>query len=184
VGEQTRAELIVAAARDLAPNLPIIARASTESGVTRLAHRGADHVIHPELEGGLEIVGHTLLSLHYPTAQIQQYVDSVRREAYAATSPNDNGSGGERKHVLDQLLTALQNVEIAWLSVSPQSSVLGRTLAEANLRARTGASAVALIRDEQVLPNPKSDTKLLGSDIIGFIGEEHELALVKNILNP
>ena len=52
---------------DLAPELPIIARATSEQGTKYLAQLGAQDVIHPELEGGLEIIRHILLQLgsHY-----------------------------------------------------------------------------------------------------------------------
>src|SRR5688572_4183838 len=41
-------ELVVAAARDLAPSIPIVARAATEDGIQRLSGLGAQYVIHPE----------------------------------------------------------------------------------------------------------------------------------------
>lgn len=70
VPSEATSELIVAAAHTLAPDLPIIVRAGTESGVKRLAEHGTHHIIHPELEGGLEIVRHMLLTLGYPMGQI------------------------------------------------------------------------------------------------------------------
>jgi monovalent cation:H+ antiporter-2, CPA2 family len=82
IPDETAAELVVAAARDLAPELPIIARAATASGVRRLYAHGVQEVIHPELEGGLEIVHHTLLALGYPLIQVQHYTDAVRHDAY------------------------------------------------------------------------------------------------------
>lgn len=179
VPDETAAELVVAAAHHFAPNLPIIARAGTESGVSRLTAHGAHHIIHPELEGGLEIVRHTLMTLGYPMGQIQQYVDAVRRDAYAAVLPN---SGKHR--VLDQLLTASRGMEIAWQPVTAGSPLEGQTIVEANLRARVGVSIIALVRDEQVLPNPKSDTRLLEGDMVGLIGSPHELAEAAHLLSP
>jgi CPA2 family monovalent cation:H+ antiporter-2 len=179
VPEEATSELIVAAAHDIAPNLPIIARAGTDSGLQRLGALGADHIIHPELEGGLEIVRHTLLTLGYPMGQIQQYVDAIRRDAYAATFPDD-----ERHRVLDQLLTAVRGVEIAWQPVSSSSPVQGQSLVEANLRAKVGASVIALIRGESVIPNPKSDTQFIAGDLVGLIGNVQELADAAQLLNP
>lgn len=179
VPDETTAELVVTTARDLAPKLPIIARAGTESGVQRLAANGADHIIHPELEGGLELVRHTLLTLGYPMEQIQQYIDSVRHDAYVPTL-SDNGE----YRVLDQLLTAVRGVEINWYPLTTDSLIVGQTLAEANLRAKVGASVIALIRDKKVLPNPKSDTRFQEGDILGLIGSIQELAEAQRLLNP
>jgi CPA2 family monovalent cation:H+ antiporter-2 len=179
VPDEATAELVVVAAHNLAPKLPLIVRAGTESGVKRLAAFGADFVIHPELEGGLEIVRHTLLSLGYPMGQIQQYTDAVRSDAYAATL-----TGSEQYRVLDQLVSAMRSVEIGWHPVSAASLVLGKTLAEANLRTKVGASVIALIRNEKVLPNPKSDTQFLEGDLVGLIGSTQELAEAEKFLNP
>ncbi|HMP42412.1 MAG TPA: cation:proton antiporter, partial [Roseiflexaceae bacterium] len=79
---EAAAEMVVAAGRQLAPELPIIARAATRSGVGRLTDLGAQDVIHPELEGGLEVLRHTLLALDYPPLDVQQYADAVRRDQY------------------------------------------------------------------------------------------------------
>jgi CPA2 family monovalent cation:H+ antiporter-2 len=68
--DEDASALVVTAARDIAPDLPIIARASSEDGTKRLAELGAQDVIHPELEGGLEIVRHTLLQLGFPLQEI------------------------------------------------------------------------------------------------------------------
>src|SRR5690606_10658812 len=151
VSNEATAELVVASGRDIAPALPIIARAGTESGLKRLTAHGANHIIHPELEGGLEVVRHVLLTLDYPTAQIQKYIDTVRTDAYEVTTAT-----GQPHRVLDQLVLAVRGVEIEWQPVMPGSSVVGQTLAEANLRARIGTSVIALMRDEKLLPNPKS----------------------------
>ena len=82
IPDEAAAELIVAAARSQAPNLPIIVRAATESGIKRLARLGANKVVHPELEGGLQIVRRTLLELGFPLSKVQEYEDVVRSDSY------------------------------------------------------------------------------------------------------
>lgn len=61
--DELATQMVVHTAQQLAPALPIIARASTQAGVTRLRDQGVRHVIHPELEGGLVVLRHTLLTL-------------------------------------------------------------------------------------------------------------------------
>jgi CPA2 family monovalent cation:H+ antiporter-2 len=174
---EASAELVVAAARDLAPSLPVIARASTTSGVERLSTLGAQDVIHPELEGGLEVVRHTLMRLDYPPTQVQSYTDAVRRDQYdtSVTSPAEH-------QVLEQLLHTARGIEIAWRAVPAGSPLVGRTLAEANLRAHTGASVIALIRDQQMLANPKSSTVFHADDMVGLIGESDDVAAAERLI--
>lgn len=177
VPNETTTELITAAAGDIAPQLPIVARASTDTGVQRLAAHGADYIIHPELEGSLEILRHTLLILGYPAAQIQRYVDTIRYDSYGNTSGDH-----DQYRVLDQLVTAVRGVEITWILVIPGSPITGQSLAEANLRAKLGVSVIALMRDQKLLPNPKSDFRFTEGDLIGFIGTPEELAAADKFL--
>lgn len=174
---ESSAELVVAAARDLAPSLPVIARAATTSGVVRLTNLGAQDVIHPELEGGLEVVRHTLMRLDYPAIQVQSYTDAVRRDQYdtSVTSPAEY-------QVLEQLLHTARGIAIAWYSVPAGSLLVGRSLAEANLRAQTGASIIALIRDQQMLANPKSSTVFYADDLVGLIGESEDVAAARQLI--
>jgi len=65
-----------------APHVPIVARATTQEGVRRLFVLGAQNVIYPELEGGLEIMRETLTRLGYSESDIQEYTDAVRRDHY------------------------------------------------------------------------------------------------------
>ena len=179
VSDETTAELVVASAHDMAPQLPIIARAATESGVHRLAAVGASYIIHPELEGGLEIMRHTLLALGYPPGHIQPYVDAVRGDAYAAIAAE-----GTRPYVLDQLITATRGVEIAWQPVAEHSTLVGKSMKEANLRARVGTSVIALLRDGHVIANPTSGTHFEVGDLVGVIGTGQELAATAELLDP
>ena len=175
--DESAAETVVVAARHLAPNLPIVARAVTEAGVTRLSKLGVNDVIHPELEGGLTIVRHTLLRLGLRLADVQRYVDVVRREHYDANINTD-----EERQVLQQIIDAAHSLEIAWLRLAPHSPLAGQTLGEANLRARTGASVVAILHDSHIAPNPKSQTVLTPGDRLGFIGEPEQIEAAEALL--
>ena len=178
---QTAAELVVTAAHDLAPELPIIARAGTLNGVRRLHQLGARHVINPELEGGLEIVRHALFELEYPMSRLQPYVDAIRREAYQGRLDGDKDTP-ESARALDQLLTAVRGVDIAWHTVPDNSPLAGSTLGATQLRRMTGASVVAIMQDGQVVANPSPATSLGEGDLLGLIGTSDELAAVENLL--
>lgn len=174
--DESSSELVVAAARDLAPDLPIIARASTMEGVKHLAKLGAQHVIHPELEGGLEIVRYTLLQLGFPLSEIYRYKDAVRRDNYDLASNSES-----EHHILQDLINAANSAEIIWLQLPFENSIVGQSLGEANLRARTGASVVAIIRGQELLANPKSQTIFEADDRVGFIGDRDQIEVVEGL---
>jgi CPA2 family monovalent cation:H+ antiporter-2 len=173
--DEATTEMTVMTARRLAPDLPIIARAITPSGVKQLAELGAQDVIHPELEGGLEIVRHTLLRLGFPIREVQKYADAVRREHYDVSTHAE-------QHALRQFMEAAQILEITLFELAKDSPVAGLTLAEADIRGRTGASVVVILRGQQVLPNPKSHTVLQPGDSIGLIGDEGQIAEAERLI--
>ena len=175
--DESASELVVAAARDIAPALPIIARATTEDGIDQLAKLGAQDVIHPELEGGLEIMRHTLLALGFPLQEIIRFMDAVRRDHYDMQL-----NTAEEHRRLHDLIHASKNIEVNWLTLAPGHSFVGQTLAAANLRARTGASVVAILRDRQLMANPKSMTVFQAEDRIGLIGDPQEIEAAKKLL--
>ncbi|HRF50083.1 MAG TPA: cation:proton antiporter [Anaerolineales bacterium] len=170
VPDEASAELIIAAAHRLAPEVPIIARAATQAGVTQLASLGAEDVIHPELEGGLAIVRHTLIRLGLPIREVQKYGDIVRRDHYHV------GIDTPAEHrILHRLLDAAQGIEITWVQIPPEHPLVGQSLIEANIRSRTGVSVVAIFRDDQLIPNPKSSTVFQADDRIGLIGDPEDV---------
>lgn len=176
---QTAAELVVAAARDLAPDLAIIARAGTLEGVRRLHELGARHVINPELEGGLEIVRHTLFELEYPMGRLQPYVDAVRSEAYQG---HFDGDTPESARALDQLITAVRGVDITWHPLADGSPLAGSTLGATRLRSVTGASVVAIMQHGRVVANPPPESMLDDGALLGLIGTADELDAAEALL--
>jgi CPA2 family monovalent cation:H+ antiporter-2 len=175
--DEDASALVVTTARDIAPELPIIARASTEDGTGRLMELGAQDVIHPELEGGLEIVRHTLLQLGFPLQEIYRYTDAVRRDHY------DTRLNTEEEHrLLHELIEATGHIEIRWFHIPDDHPLIGQTIADANLRARTGASVVAVLRHGDLIANPKSMTVFQTGDRIGLIGDNEEIQKVEQLV--
>ncbi len=97
--EEAAADIVVAAAHEEAPRVPIIVRASSQEGVQRLFALGAQHVIFPELEGGLEIMQETLTHLGYRASDAQGYTDAVRSSRYDLSATTD-----AEQHALEQML--------------------------------------------------------------------------------
>ncbi|MEX2143839.1 MAG: cation:proton antiporter [Anaerolineales bacterium] len=177
LSEEAATEVIVRTARVANPLLPIIARAGTEDGILRLAGLGATFIIHPELEGGLEMVRHTLLQLGFPRREVDGYAEEVRHKQYEALKDTN------AQPLVKDILRAVGEIEISWLEMPPTSPLIGHSLAETNLRGRTGASLVALVRDHKLSANPKSSTVFVENDRIGVIGEPDQIKALEQWIN-
>jgi CPA2 family monovalent cation:H+ antiporter-2 len=91
-------------------------------------------------------------------------------------------NSAEEHRLLRDLIHASRNIEVVWLTLSSGHSFVGQTLASANLRAQTGASVVAILRDRELLANPKSMTVFQANDRIGLIGDQEEIAAAEKLL--
>jgi len=175
--DDTSALMIVTAARRIAIPLQIISRASTWDGARRLNGAGATHVVRPELEGGIEIVRRTLLGLDFPAHDVQRYTDAVRQEELGLPSARVDGV-----RILEDLAQAVGSLDVVWIAVAPVSSVAGQTLAESKLRARTGASVVAIGRGRALTSNPGPAEILTPGDRVAVLGAPGEIAQAGRLL--
>ena len=170
---------VVISARVRAPKLHIIARASTWDGAKRLREAGADEVVRPELEGGVEIVRRTLIDLDLALEDIVRYTDLVRREELVeADRPSV-----ERTRLLEDLVLAARHVDMRWLSVSAGSAMADQTLAASQLRSRTGVSVVAIVRDGALIGNPGPEDVIRAGDRVAVIGSPEQLPEAEALLN-
>jgi monovalent cation:H+ antiporter-2, CPA2 family len=163
--DETAASVVVTTVRTLAPQVPLAVRAATQDGVRHLLELGASDVIHPELEGGLDIVRQTLEYLGYPESETQAYLDAIRDDHYDLSSSAISG-----QRVLAQMSdTSTQRPRLTWLPVHRQSVLVGRTLAEIDKSARMGATVVAVERGQQVITNPDPSLVIQARDTIGVM---------------
>ena len=176
---ESSAEKIAHDAHELAPSLTVIARADTEDGVAALAEAGVGEVVRPQLEGGIELMRHTLMDLGYKPRKIQGYADDLRESGYEALGDN---ARAKRVRAFQRLTAALAELDLRWVAVRETCGAAGRTLAELDLRAQTGANAVALRRDGEVYPFIDPLDTLRPGDLLGLMGTEEDLDAAARLL--
>jgi TrkA domain protein len=74
----------------------------------------------------------------------------------------------------ERLALALGALEIEWVTLADDSPVVGHSLAESHLRKETGASVIAIIRNDRANPNPPPDTVLSAGDTLLIIGSHEQ----------
>lgn len=171
-------QIIVTAARSVSQDLHIVARAATDNHVEQLYASGANHVIQPELEGGLQVVRRTLLDLGFSLKKVQQYTDAVRTDRYNLAIDTK-----QERQFLNDLLIASDNISLNWLCLHEGSKLSGKTLVDSKIRETSGASIVAISRNSGLISNPSPQTKLRIGDAIGLIGDDDQLRKAAEILS-
>lgn len=66
--------------------------------------------------------------------------------------------------------------------VSVSSRVQGRTLADLDLRARTGVNVLLIKRDSQILVTPPGETQLQQGDVLVVVGDKNQLSRLESVL--
>lgn len=69
------------------------------------------------------------------------------------------------------------------VEIRPRSSFVNRPLGDTKARTRTGASIVAIVRDEEVLASPGPSEILRAHDILVVIGTENGISGVQRIVD-
>ncbi len=178
VPDHISARLIVEGVRRVNPEVHIVARSSSAEQLEDFGRLGVYEAVQPEFEAGLELGRQALSHLGVEPADIQQFSDEVRRELYAPMS--ELSSDGK---LLSQLRRTTRLIETEWIRLPDDGKLAGKTIGELGVRQRIGASIVAVVREEEVLPNPGPDLELKAGDVVGAMGTPEQRSAFRDLAN-
>ncbi|MGH3968280.1 MAG: cation:proton antiporter regulatory subunit [Mycobacterium sp.] len=81
-----------------------------------------------------------------------------------------------------ELTREVPGIDTGQVQIRPDSPFVDQPLGATAARTRTGASIVAIVRDEQVLPSPGPADVLRAHDVLVVIGTEDGIAGVEQIV--
>lgn len=84
---------------------------------------------------------------------------------------------------LTELTREVPGLEASQVHIRPGSPFVDRLLGETRARTRTGASIVAIVRNEEVLASPGPTEMLRARDVLVVIGTEDGIAGVEQIVD-
>ncbi len=84
----------------------------------------------------------------------------------------------------DELTPPLDGVETMRMPVAVDSPFEGRRLGDTRARTRTGASIVAVVRDDRVIPSPGAEFTLRAGDSLVAVGDTGSLARLRELFAP
>ncbi len=181
VPDAIAARLAVERTKALAPDAEILVRAESVEQLEDLGRLGVYEAVQPEFEAGLELARQALARFGVGAEEAQNFADGVRRELYASISAEDPASDEGGDGFLMRLATASRAIEVEWVRLPgdgdpDESLVLGRTIGDLGVRSETGASVLAVVRGEKVIPNPGADLRLESGDAVGVLGTPEQRA--------
>src|SRR5215210_419873 len=189
VPDALAARLAVERVRGLAPEADVLVRAESAEQLKDLGRLGVYEAVQPELEAGLELARQALVRFGVAAEEAHTFADGVRRELYAPISGEEVAKeGGDGPFA--RLRQASQAIEVEWVRLpevqvpwknETGSGPLGHTIGDLGGRSETGAYILAVVRGDEVIPNPGADLALEAGDAVGVLGTPEQRAAFRAI---
>ena len=178
-------QAIIHNTRVLNPDIQVVARLADTEFKEVFNKLQVRNLVYPEFEAGLEMTRQALLQLGLPVQEVHQYTEPLRQEFLQQEEDADNQVLQQYK-TLAQLRSAEQSFDLQWFSVQAGSVLLGQSLAEAQIRTRTGVSVVGVLRGGSLASNPGPEFRLQKKDMVAVIGSSQARASFNSLLaqNP
>ena len=168
----------VRTARQLNPKVYVLARTWAVDEVETLLALGADEVIPEEFETSIEIFSRVLARHHVPRNIIDAQVRIIRDAGYGLL----RGTPAEGTAALDRIAEILAGTLTETFLVKAGALADGRTLRDLNLRKRTRAAAIAIVREGQAITNPEPDLPIRAQDTLVLVGDHAALEAATQLL--
>jgi CPA2 family monovalent cation:H+ antiporter-2 len=172
---------IVTLARRINPDIYIIVRTRYVSEIEELKKLGADEVIPEEFETSIQISTRVLSFFNVPLNVTKEYISKLRESSYI---PLLNVSVGDNLSKLVKGKFHHLSFNLATYLVEENSISAGKSIAELNFRAKTGATIIAVKRDDEIHLNPNASFILKPGDLVLALGKPAELEKATELFTP
>jgi CPA2 family monovalent cation:H+ antiporter-2 len=164
---------ITEVARRMNPGVHTIVRTRYLQEVEPLYKLGAEEVVPEEYEASVEVFTRVLAKYLVPRMDIESYTTEIRASGYEMfRSLSRDGA------TMEDLKGHLPELEISSLRLREGSSLVGKTLADSDLRKNFSVTVLAVRRNKSVLANPSAETVLHAGDILIVLGKSEEIIRV------
>jgi monovalent cation:H+ antiporter-2, CPA2 family len=169
VGSLIASMTITEKVRSINKHATILVRAKDIDDIEQLFKLGADQIFPENFEIAIDVFGRILNQRLMPKKEINNLLAKIRSENYGIFSERDDKS---QLSLLDQM----PNIEISAIDIDDDSIVIGKSVAEIQLRKEIGVTLVAIKRDGQIIEHPSSKVVFQKSDIVYILGNYEQSA--------
>ncbi|MDY6855310.1 MAG: cation:proton antiporter [Thermodesulfobacteriota bacterium] len=176
INDPTATRRITEIVRRLNRELHLIVRTRYLQEMKPLYELGADEVIPEEFETSVEILTRVLAKYLVPRDEIERLTAEVRSDGYEMFRSLYKESAS-----FSDLKVQLPDVEINTLRVAEKSPLVGKSLAEIELRKRYGVTVLAIRRNSQIFPNPNVNMPFCFNDVLFILGAPEKISNVARL---
>jgi len=161
----------VKAVRELNPDIFIIVRTRYASEIDGLLGLGAGDVIPEEFETSIEIFTRVLEKYHLPRNIIDAQVKVLRGECYGML----RGACSAIRPVAERITDLLAAGTAETYFVGKDAWPVGKTLGGLDLRSRTGATVIAVVRGEESFTSPGAEFEVKEQDTLVLVASHRDI---------
>ena len=164
--------------KKLNPHIFALVRTRYVNEIDELKKLGADEVIPEEFETALQIFRKVLERYHIPLNVIMRQTTLLREESYSLLRKEgmDISSFIHLDEILAQGLTETYYV-------NDDNIQINKNLSEINLRAKTDATIIAIVRDGKTISNPSAKELIKAADTLVIYGTHLSVDKAIDVLN-
>ncbi|HEX9777104.1 MAG TPA: cation:proton antiporter [Geopsychrobacteraceae bacterium] len=164
----------ISIARQSNPELYILARTRYVAELEHLFEHGADEVIPDEFEASLQLGANLMRRFHQSEGRILHMLAELRQEHYTSMVRADAPTHG---------LSVLEGGLLEYQAMPENSPCIGASLAEIDLRNRTGTTVVGIIRRERTIYSPAGSLRLEAGDTLMLLGSGADVSRAAELLH-
>ncbi len=170
------ARKIVETAKELNPNVCIIAKVRDLKEMKRLNALGVDEIIPEEYETSVEIFVRLLEKYLVPRENIEKLVNDVRANGYRMLRKLSVDPGIDSGFSIKD---GLPGIDIQVIKVGKSSNFDGKTLADLDFRKKHGVTILSVRRGSDIIYTPEGNFKLQEKDACILLGKPEDLFSVR-----
>lgn len=169
IGDLIVSMAVVANVRSINRNAHILVRTRHVDDIEELYRLGANQVIPEEFETAIGLFERVLRKMQLSNRKIHSVIGRIRDDHYGLFREIEDKSAVS-------LLKELPGMEITAVRVEEGSVLAGKSLTDSRLRARFGATVVALMREGHLMEHPAPDTILVADDTLYIMGKPDQVS--------
>ncbi|MFW6139839.1 MAG: cation:proton antiporter [Acidobacteriota bacterium] len=156
--------------REMNREVYIIVRTRFVSEIDELYKLGANQVIPQEFETSIEIFARVLEEFHIPRNIINAQIKLIRSECYGMLR-----GVAKTKRSMEKIAELLRAGTTETFLISQDSPAAGKTLKELDIRQKTGATIIAVVRGEESITSPSPDFKIKEGDTLVLVANHKDM---------
>ncbi len=159
------------------PHLYLLVKTRFVREIEPLRKLGAKQVIPEDFETSIEVIAHILKRCGVPDNIVEAETIAIRVDGYAMLRGKASSRAG-----IEELIKILERTTTQTYYLSEKSFAVGKTLAEIDLRKKTGCSIIAIVRAGTPTPSPPGDFVLQANDVLVLVGAHVQIESARNLL--